>query len=1341
MSSKIDPSQINQAFPVSDINQSSQGFRSNFSAIQSNFSIAKLELSTLQATTISLSGDVVNTGQPPTLNQSTPYQIPLVVELSSIMANASTIDTTKNDYQISVDTKGRITSVITQNRNSYTGDGVVSTTVTLNTEDPDYKSSTGIASMSVPDISINQYGEITNVEYTSIDNFGLLGYSMSKGSILAGSTLGKSTFLPSYTSISGYDSTKTYYLVSNTNTETGLSWSVLNLPTNVVESVVGTNGIVSTTNGSEVDLSFSVKSLSEITTELTDANKIVVSTIDSSNNETIGYTTFSNILSNNINGLFLKKVSDDTSPSLGGTLNIGINPINSTGTATITGTSGINLSSTANKSNGIVLNSANMSSTLAPSSYYISNTVGNLFDVTSSSITTSNIKNVTFNITDSSSNNGVLSLDITNGFDLDINQFVISGGGSNGNAIISSSNDLSISSKTMELTSPTVTISGSGTLDVKSFNSIVLEDSNSNSYTSNSSGIVIGNSTSTVTVATGNITSTIGSSSLVMNSTTSTLSSPTIALTSSTALKLNGVTYPQAVPTSDGSILMYNSDGSTSYTVLSSTIISVDATDGLSAVVDGQKTTVSLDYSTMTLVNDTSLTYKEIVVYNPSTKKTELVTFDSLLDGSNVAYVSSTGDDTYGTGAFYRPYATITKALTSSSNIVLFPGSYNENISITNSNINITSTDPENTRLNGNITIGTGVSDLYVYGITMIYVAGTSTTYILDFADTISSSVFEKCIFLGTQNEELLKISGSVSDTILFKNCDMTGIVENAITSGTVSIDGYHTGTGDIRIISSGSGNTNISNLKNIVSITHSSGDMSVYNVGKIYDSYNQKNVIINNKSYVTSESIISTSSSTSDVLSLNSCSLFNQESGYFGQINKTGTCQLSLTNVLRDQQSDILTGTMIVPDEVYEDADPIHYISATTSNTDIIPYADCCYVEIDADTTITLGTPLFENSYYSYIKEMRLILSGTGLGKATISSTNVINNGGFEEVFQGELGNQVLYELLWNSEIEKWIIVDYDILNNSNYYTINSDTILLNGDSSTKRLQSFSETYIDFTSSNIDVHANSVSFSGFIAKNVQTGISASGSTITSGKVLFSQINDVTNANTTGEIQTLSSPTSTYYTSAISENITPTATSGSGTGLELLVNSSIKYLGNNLLVTNSGSGYAANDTIGTHYGTVTVTTVDANGSITAATIDYTGGLLTYEADEVNIAQTSNSGSGTNALFGITSTEVYVIDNIAILSGGSGYAVNDTVTTDIGTLTVSAVYTSGTSLVLPEVDPGVEIVIFNRTGDTLTVFPQSATSKIENNSAGASVNILDSTKTIFTSITSTLWRIS
>jgi len=59
VTSNINPNLINPNFPVSDQDNSSQGFRDNFSAIQQDFATAALEISNLQSISIGLTGNAV----------------------------------------------------------------------------------------------------------------------------------------------------------------------------------------------------------------------------------------------------------------------------------------------------------------------------------------------------------------------------------------------------------------------------------------------------------------------------------------------------------------------------------------------------------------------------------------------------------------------------------------------------------------------------------------------------------------------------------------------------------------------------------------------------------------------------------------------------------------------------------------------------------------------------------------------------------------------------------------------------------------------------------------------------------------------------------------------------------------------------------------------------------------------------------------------------------------------------------------------------------------------------------------------------------------------------------
>jgi hypothetical protein len=58
MTSNIDPNTINPNFPVSDTDNSTQGFRDNFAAIEENFATANVEITNLQSVQIGMTGPV-----------------------------------------------------------------------------------------------------------------------------------------------------------------------------------------------------------------------------------------------------------------------------------------------------------------------------------------------------------------------------------------------------------------------------------------------------------------------------------------------------------------------------------------------------------------------------------------------------------------------------------------------------------------------------------------------------------------------------------------------------------------------------------------------------------------------------------------------------------------------------------------------------------------------------------------------------------------------------------------------------------------------------------------------------------------------------------------------------------------------------------------------------------------------------------------------------------------------------------------------------------------------------------------------------------------------------------
>ena len=114
-----------------------------------------------------------------------------------------------------------------------------------------------------------------------------------------------------------------------------------------------------------------------------------------------------------------------------------------------------------------------------------------------------------------------------------------------------------------------------------------------------------------------------------------------------------------------------------------------------------------------------------------------------------------------------------------------------------------------------------------------------------------------------------------------------------------------------------------------------------------------------------------------------------------------------------------------------------------------------------------------------------------------------------------------------------------------------------------------------------------------------------------------------------------------------------------------------------------GSGYAVNDTLtfGNSVPTITVTSVGSSGAITG--ISYNPDGPTWTSSPGTISPTATSGSGTGASISVTTLPVTFSVVDAPTSGGTGFAVGDTLTLKVGSttntygeVTVSSVDTKG-----------------------------------------------------------------
>lgn len=201
MQSNIDPTTIDATFPVVDNNQPSQGFRTNFSSIKTGLVTAKSEITNLQTTYIQVVGDVTSD---PNDNQALGQEDGVITLNLSLNlgdngnGSGGSYDSQKNRITFDYSSSGLLKNVSVSDTGIYTAyDTSGEINWTTNESDPNNPSLTGIASLQIPSITTDTFGNVSGISSKTVTFPGLLGYNMPNNSVLIGSSSGKSTSIES----------------------------------------------------------------------------------------------------------------------------------------------------------------------------------------------------------------------------------------------------------------------------------------------------------------------------------------------------------------------------------------------------------------------------------------------------------------------------------------------------------------------------------------------------------------------------------------------------------------------------------------------------------------------------------------------------------------------------------------------------------------------------------------------------------------------------------------------------------------------------------------------------------------------------------------------------------------------------------------------------------------------------------------------------------------------------------------------------------------------------------------------------------------------------------------
>lgn len=227
---------LNLAFPVPGVNNSSQGFRDNTATTQQALFQASDELDKIQITRFNFTGDaagqsdrignavVVGSGDP---------SLDIAFTLANVQSGPLFLDTYAQDFQLTLDAKGRvILSASTSHAIAFAPGHSAGSAIT-----PEGTSmGSGTGTFVIPNYTFNALGRLIASGRNTI-NYGLQNHTLTTGALLVGGANNKSAELapPSSQGV--------YGLVANGST---LSWQVLGQGT--VTGVAGGTGI--TVNGS-----------------------------------------------------------------------------------------------------------------------------------------------------------------------------------------------------------------------------------------------------------------------------------------------------------------------------------------------------------------------------------------------------------------------------------------------------------------------------------------------------------------------------------------------------------------------------------------------------------------------------------------------------------------------------------------------------------------------------------------------------------------------------------------------------------------------------------------------------------------------------------------------------------------------------------------------------------------------------------------------------------------------------------------------------------------------------------------------------------------------------------
>lgn len=277
-------------------------------------------------------------------------------------------------------------------------------------------------------------------------------------------------------------------------------------------------------------------------------------------------------------------------------------------------------------------------------------------------------------------------------------------------------------------------------------------------------------------------------------------------------------------------------------------------------------------------------------------------------------------------GSYNQPYTSVQAAVNAAAvigaaNITIFlhGPSFTENVTInTNAGLLIesfgsTAVDSQIVLIIGNVSIVGSSTRIRLKDIKIAYPGGTQP-------DLIDSSqgrnYFSNVDFGGGGG---ISFTGSWARWHEFTDCTINGNISIAGTpSAGSTVSTWRVRGGGNFLLNSANVTLQLYDSFNVGNVTHSAG-----------------NLLIDGGRNFTSGSTITSTATTPAVFEISNCDLQNPGTNTFIGINKTGNCNYAISNVWRNEATDVLTGTRIVYGATSAD---MSYLPTTSANWPVPP-------------------------------------------------------------------------------------------------------------------------------------------------------------------------------------------------------------------------------------------------------------------------------------------------------------------------------------------------------------------------------------------------------------------